>query len=76
MPDTSSWGTVKDAAEILGVHTMTIRRYINAGDLPARRRGVKLIEVDLAAVRALIQPIGATVTRTPRYASTGAPDGL
>lgn len=71
MPDTSRWGTVKDAAEILGVHEMTIRRYINAGDLPARRKGVKLIEVDLDAVRRLMSPIEPTVTRTGVYAANG-----
>jgi excisionase family DNA binding protein len=71
MPDASRWGTVKDAAEILGVHEMTIRRYINAGDLPARRKGVKLIEVDLDAVRRLMSPIEPTVTRTGVYAGNG-----
>lgn len=60
---TSRWGTVKEAAELMGLHTETIRRYINAGDLPARRKGVKLIQVDLDAARAMFQPIEPTTTR-------------
>lgn len=72
MPDTSRWGTVKDAAKLLGVHTMTIRRYVNAGDVPARRKGIKLIEVDLDAVRALMAPVEPTVTRSGAYASNAA----
>lgn len=71
MDNPSRWGTVKDAAELMGVHTMTIRRYINAGDLPARRKGVKLIQVDLDAVRKLIQPVQPTATRVGRYAGRG-----
>lgn len=51
------WGTVREAAEIAGLHTMTIRRYINAGDLPARRVSKKLIQVDLDAVECLKRPL-------------------
>lgn len=47
---------MKEASEISGLHTMTIRRYIDNGDLPARRLGVKLIRVDLDAVRNLSRP--------------------
>jgi excisionase family DNA binding protein len=73
MPEQMSrWGTVKEAAAITGFHTMTIRRYIKAGDLPARRKGVKLIEVDLDAVRAMTAPIEPTVTRSGVYATNGA----
>jgi excisionase family DNA binding protein len=68
----SNWGTVKEAAEILGVHGMTIRRYIAAGELPARRQGVKLIQVDLDAVRRLMTPVEPTVTRESVYAGNGA----
>lgn len=53
----SRWGTVQEAAERSGLHSMTIRRYIDAGRLPARRIGVKLIRVDMNAVDALVQPI-------------------
>ena len=69
MENDTSWGTVKEAAAILGVHTMTIRRYINAGDLPARRKGVKLIEVDLDAVRGLMAPVEPREVRTGTYAA-------
>ena len=73
MPENvSRWGTAKEAAAILGVSHMTIRRYINAGELPARRKGIKLIEVDLDAVRRLMVPVAPTVTRVGPYAPTGA----
>lgn len=52
-----SWGTVKEAAKRSGLHTMTIRRYIAAGRLPAQRVGVKLIRVDLNAVDKLTAPV-------------------
>lgn len=72
MPEqTSRWGTVKEAAELMGLHTMTIRRYIKAGELPARRVGVKLIQVDLEAVRRMVSAIEPTVTRTSVYAGSG-----
>lgn len=71
-PLSPSWGTVKEAAELSGLHSMTIRRYIKAGDLPARRVGVKLIQVDLDAVRAMVRPMEATVVRSGVYASLGA----
>ena len=71
MPETESrWGTAKEAAAILGVSHMTIRRYVAAGELPARRKGIKFIEVDLDAVRRLIVPVEPTVTRTGVYATT------
>jgi excisionase family DNA binding protein len=73
MPEqTSRWGTVKEAAELMGLHTMTIRRYIKAGELPARRVGVKLIQVDLDAVRRMVSAVEPTVTREGVYARSGA----
>lgn len=66
---TSRWGTIREAAELMGLHTMTIRRYIKAGELPARRKGVKLIEVDLDAVRRMTALVEPTVTRTSVYAN-------
>lgn len=59
--DPSRWGTVKDAANKSGLSEMTIRRYINAGTLPARRMGVKLIRVDMEAVEnVLLRPFEPT----------------
>lgn len=46
-----AWGTVQEAAELSGVSGMTIRRYIKAGRLPGRTHGVKMVRVDLNAVR-------------------------
>ena len=71
--DLSRWGTVKEAADIMGLHAMTIRRYINAGDLPARRKGIKLLEVDLDAVRRMLQPIEPPAAR--QQAASGARSG-
>lgn len=56
-PDTDRWGTVNEAAAIAGLSSMTIRRYINKGLLPARRQGVKLLRVDLEAAAALTAPV-------------------
>jgi len=69
MTNDTSWGTVKEAAAILGVHTMTIRRYIEAGHLPARRKGIKLIEVDLDAVRAMTSPVEPTPAHARVYSA-------
>lgn len=37
--------TIAQAAEHLGVCTRTVRRWIAAGDLPARRLGSKMIRI-------------------------------
>jgi excisionase family DNA binding protein len=41
------WGTVDQAATLLGVSTKTIRRRIADGSVDARRFGPRLIRVDL-----------------------------
>ena len=61
MSNDPSWGTVKEAAQRTGLNQMTIRRYINDGILPARRVGVKLIQVNMADVDALFRPHEGTV---------------
>lgn len=40
--------TVREAADLLGVHERTVRRYIHTNLLPARRVGPRLLRVRLA----------------------------
>ena len=47
----------KQAAELVGVHPLTIRRAIASGDLPAERLGPRLIRVKRADVLALLRRI-------------------
>jgi excisionase family DNA binding protein len=49
--------SVNEAAQSLGVHPVTLRRWIYDGLLPAVRVGRKNIRVDADDVRALIQPV-------------------
>ena len=49
--------TIESAADMLAVHPRTIRRYIDAGDLPAYRLGPRQIRVKRADVDALLTPI-------------------
>jgi excisionase family DNA binding protein len=55
-----SWGTVAEAAKRVGLSTMTIRRYIDQGRIPARRLGPRLVRVDLRAVDQLFTIIEPT----------------
>ena len=50
--------SLSEAAEMLGVTTKTIRRYIAARKLPAYRVGPRLIRVDVADIEALLKPVG------------------
>lgn len=45
------------AAEYLGVHTNTIRRYVAKGVITGYRIGPRLIRVDLDEIDALLSPI-------------------
>lgn len=45
----SQWGTIQQAAEAYQVSQKTIRRWISAGIIDARRVGPRLIRVDLAS---------------------------
>jgi excisionase family DNA binding protein len=46
----TSYGTVADAAKVLGVSISTLRRRIRAGDVPVTRIG-RSVRVDLGALR-------------------------
>ena len=52
--------TIAEAASRLGVHPNSIRNYIAAGRLSAKRVGPRLIRVDAAELEALLRPIPAT----------------
>lgn len=47
----------KQAAELVGVHPLTIRRAIASGDLPAMRMGPRIIRVKRSDVLAMLRPI-------------------
>jgi excisionase family DNA binding protein len=53
----SKYLTLAQAAELLGVHTRTIRRRIADGQLRAYRLGPRLVKVAAADVEALLTPI-------------------
>lgn len=50
-----------EAAEYMGVHDATIRRWIKQEILPAERVGPRLIRIKRADLDALSQPIGGAV---------------
>lgn len=47
---TRDWGTMAEAAAILGVSVKTIRRRITDGTISAKRFGPRLIKVHLATL--------------------------
>jgi excisionase family DNA binding protein len=55
--ETRRWGTLDEAADILGCSTRTVRRFIEAGELTKYRLGPRLIKVDLNELDALLVPI-------------------
>lgn len=56
-PPAPEWGTVQEAADRTGLSGMTIRRYGKAGTLPMRRKGPRLIEVDLSRLDSIYAPL-------------------
>lgn len=51
---TGRWITLTDAADELSVSTKTVRRWIAAGHLTARRAGPKLLRVDRTSIDAMM----------------------
>lgn len=49
---------LSEAAEVAGVHRLTLRRWIAEGRLTAVRVGPRLIKVDIAELESLLQPVG------------------
>jgi excisionase family DNA binding protein len=50
--------SMAEAAEIAGVHHLTIRRWIAKGVLTGYRVGPRLIRVDLDELESIIQQVG------------------
>lgn len=49
--------SLQEAADILGVSTKTVRRYIADGSLPAERIQSRLLRVLRSDVEGLLQPV-------------------
>ncbi|WP_045265120.1 helix-turn-helix domain-containing protein [Microbacterium oxydans] len=58
----NGWGTLDDAAEVLGVSTQTIRRRIADGSIRALRFGPRLLRVDMQSLEQSGTPIAWTGT--------------
>lgn len=52
--------SLPQAAEMLGVTTRTLRRYIADGRLSAYRLGPRMLRVDLDELDALLRPLATT----------------
>ncbi len=60
----SEWISMKEASELLGVTTNTIRRLIRDGVLPAYEiKGVRGFQIKRADVEALITPVRVRPTK-------------
>lgn len=51
------WGTLTEAAEVLGVSTRTVRRRIADGSINARKFGPKLIRVEMTSLEEFGRPL-------------------
>ncbi len=58
----NGWGTLDDAAEVLGVSTQTIRRRVADGSIRALRFGPRLLRVDMQSLEQSGTPITWTGT--------------
>lgn len=62
-PSAADWLTVEQAAQRVGMSAKTIRRWIDAGRLPAYRAGATAVRVRPADVDACLTRIPATRRR-------------
>jgi excisionase family DNA binding protein len=69
----TTWVSLADAAEHVGVTTRTLRRWIAAGTLPAYRVGPRLVRVNLDDLEELMRPIAAAAGKR-RQAAIGRLD--
>lgn len=58
-PPAPEWGTMTDAAEILEVSRMTVTRYARDGRIRTRRKGPRMIQVDLTSLDNVYGPLDA-----------------
>ena len=56
-PEARRWGSLPEAAQLRGISTQSLRRYISRGLVYAERVGPKLIRVDLDSVAQLGTPL-------------------
>lgn len=56
------FATLATAAEVAGVSTKTIRRYISSGRITGYRMGPRMIRVDIRELQQLLAPIPVTST--------------
>lgn len=52
-PIAATWISIQQAADLMSCSTKSIRRWIAAGDLPARRIGTRMIRIDAADLDSL-----------------------
>jgi excisionase family DNA binding protein len=55
-----AWGSIQETADQLGVSPQTIRRWIRAGRISAKRMGPRLVRVELSSLVGLDQSIERT----------------
>lgn len=55
------WVPIQEAADEFAVSTKTIRRWISAGDLEARRFGPRLIRVRMSSLQSAGRPVGGAI---------------
>lgn len=60
MSEHEHWVTTEEAARHINVSVWTIRRYIHAGKIEARRMGPRLIRVNPASLQQFGTDIGET----------------
>lgn len=59
MPNRRKYYSIADAAEILGVTTKSVRRWIADGTIPASRLGSKVVRISEESLNAALRPIAS-----------------
>ena len=49
--------SIERAAQFLSVTTRTVRKWINTGELPAKRLGKRMIRIDFEDLRIFCKPV-------------------
>lgn len=53
----NGWGTIPEAADVLGVSSKTVRRRIADGSINARKFGPRLIRVEMSSLEDFGRPL-------------------
>lgn len=56
LPENPPWLSIKETAQLFGVHSNTVREWIAGGSLPAYRLGTRLVRINPADVLKLAEP--------------------